>query len=90
MSLDTEAASVLAKWAGTILGGIGTMFGLHKWRENRADKLNERFEEKADKVDLRELFHIFREHESRDRDRHDELIKTINANHVSLLERIGK
>lgn len=37
---------------------------------------------------VRELFNVFREHETADRDRHDELVRTINSNHVQILEKL--
>lgn len=37
---------------------------------------------------IAKMFDVFREHEKADRDRHDELVKTINTNHVQILERL--
>lgn len=64
--------------------------------EKRVEKAQETAEGKASIEELNrqrdnvtELFKVFREHETADRDRHDQLVKVINGNHVEMMDRIS-
>lgn len=85
-----------------IVGGLGAVVLLVvplAWHQldDRVKKAQETADGKASNEEMNrqrdnvtELFKVFREHEQADRDRHDELVKIVNANHVEILDRINE
>jgi hypothetical protein len=85
-----------------IAGGLGAVLLIvvpWAWlsMDRRVDKAQQTADSKASNEEMNrqrdnlgELFNVFREHERADRDRHDQLVKMINDNHVELLDRINE
>jgi hypothetical protein len=96
--------NVLLKYGGMAIGAVGAWLGIAKFTAHRREKMDERFAGKADVAEIKRvdeeitrqrgnvatLFEKFSQHETADRDRHDELMRTISNMHVSLLEKLGE
>lgn len=85
-----------------IVGGLGAVVLLVipiAWNQmdDRVKKAQDTADSKASNEEMgrqrdnvSELFKVFREHEQADRDRHDQLVKVINENHVEMMDRISE